>query len=116
MSATQITPGPWEAVEWTCHAKTTIKAGNVVVAECSGFGRMSDDSLADARLIASCPEMLAVLQAFVRAADGRRIQGHLILDPRSSLVIAAKDVLEKATGFPDGYIPQDNAQPEGGAA
>jgi hypothetical protein len=61
------TPGPWQAIDWQCHAPTTIIArighANVVVAECSGHGRHTDESLADARLIASAPEMLEALES-----------------------------------------------------
>ncbi|MDP9992011.1 hypothetical protein J2W28_001039 [Variovorax boronicumulans] len=60
------TPGPWRAVEWTCHAATTVIAGGVVVAECSGFGRLADESLGDARLVAAAPELLVALQLAVR--------------------------------------------------
>lgn len=60
-SALLHTPGTWEAVRRNCGAATTIKAGDIVVAECSGFGRYADASLADARLIAAAPELLRAL-------------------------------------------------------
>lgn len=64
------TPGPWQALNWVCHAATTIKAGDIVVAECSGFGRYADESLADARLIASAPELLrACVQMLERSGS-----------------------------------------------
>ena len=82
------TQGPWQAVKWTCHAATTIKAGDVVVAECSGFGRYADESLADARLIAAAPDLLAALQEIVKN------------DPynQSSSGIIARAAIAKATG------------------
>lgn len=64
MSA-QHTPGPWKAIPWQCHAATSVvveRDGTVIqVAECSGFGRMSDESIADARLIAAAPDLLLAL-------------------------------------------------------
>jgi len=60
---TKHTAGPWKAVEWSCHAPTTIKARDVIIAECSGHGRDADESLADSRLIAAAPEMLEALIA-----------------------------------------------------
>lgn len=65
-AAMRHTPGIWEAVRWNCGAATTIKAGDIVVAECSGFGRYADESLADARLIAAAPELL---RALIRLLD-----------------------------------------------
>jgi hypothetical protein len=66
MSA-QHTPGPWSARHWVCHAATTVVRevdGRVeVIAECSGFGRYADESLADARLIAAAPDLLAALKS-----------------------------------------------------
>ena len=57
------TPGPWQAVNWTCHAPTTVKAADgTVVADTSGFGRHTDDCIPDARLIAAAPELLESLQ------------------------------------------------------
>lgn len=57
------TLGPWQAVNWTCHAPTTIKAADgTVVADTSGFGRHTDDCIPDARLIAAAPEMLEALR------------------------------------------------------
>ncbi len=64
------TPGPWSAIEYACHARTTVVADSVegfagarqIVAECSGCGRHADDSLADARLIAAAPDMLLALK------------------------------------------------------
>jgi hypothetical protein len=62
MSKAKHTPGPWKAIEWSCHARTTVvkQMGdiNLVVAECSGHGREASYSLADAALIAAAPELL----------------------------------------------------------
>lgn len=60
------TPGPWEACEWSCHARTTIKsATGIVVAETNGLGRHSDECLADARLIAIAPELLEFAKMYL---------------------------------------------------
>lgn len=60
------TPGPWKAINWKCHAPTSVvveRGGEVEqIAECSGFGRMCDDSIADARLISAAPELLLAAQ------------------------------------------------------
>lgn len=57
------TPGPWKAIEWTCHAPTTVVAeGGQVIADCGRVG--IDASEANARLIAAAPEMLAALELF----------------------------------------------------
>jgi hypothetical protein len=64
----QHTPGPWATAEWNCHAATTIKAGDIVVAECSGFGRYADES------IAAAPDLLAAAieaHAFHKAEGDR---------------------------------------------
>lgn len=64
MSADQHTPGPWQAIKWTCNAPTTVLVDDFteftkkrVVAECS--------KTADARLIAAAPELLAALRAML---------------------------------------------------
>lgn len=80
----QLTPGEWRAIEWVCHAPTTVAAvdldGRVrlVVAECSGHGRDTRDSIADARLIAASKDLLTAARPLVamtfaeaRAAEDR---------------------------------------------
>lgn len=68
MSESTYTPGPWKAIEWNTHAATTVAQdkigshGFVVICECSGHGRHSKESLADARLIAAAPELFEVLE------------------------------------------------------
>ncbi len=66
MSAAKHTPGPWQAVAWMCHAPTTVRAGNVTIAECGGQGRLVVDCEADARLIAAAPELLEQLRLMVQ--------------------------------------------------
>lgn len=73
----QHTPGPWQAQAWSCHAATTIVSGDtdacgdqfMVIAECAGQGRPSDHCLADARLIAAAPDLLAACQALIAHCD-----------------------------------------------
>lgn len=52
-AAEKATPGPWEAVAWTCHAATAIRAAGVIVADTSGHGRHSDECVLDAAYIAA---------------------------------------------------------------
>lgn len=58
-----LTAGEWRAAEWTCHAPTTVVTDGpdgrtLVIAECSGHGRHTDESLADAQLLAAAKELL----------------------------------------------------------
>lgn len=82
------TPGPWIAKEYTCHAATTIIAADgTPVAETSGFGRMSNDCVADARLIAAAPELLAALEILLESGT---------LNAGSRAI--ARSAISKATG------------------
>lgn len=65
------TPGPWEAIEWACHAPTTIVAtGGTVIAECSGLGRPHATVLADAAFIVRAVNSHeALLDALKRSLD-----------------------------------------------
>lgn len=60
------TPGPWRAIEWSSHVPTTVarieNGKTTVIAECSGNGRHSDESIGDAALIAAAPELLSALE------------------------------------------------------
>lgn len=89
------TPGPWQAVEWSCHAATTIKAGDIVIAECSGAGRYINESLADARLIAAAPDLLAFAQSLVDAWESNEGMPYPYL-----IASAARAAINKATGEP----------------
>ena len=89
------TPGPWRA------SNSGVWAGGKFVAsvygddaECKPDARMQ----ANAYLIAAAPEMFDVLEAIVRTADGRSLPGNLILDETCPLIVAARDILAKATG------------------
>ena len=75
--------------------------GFVGVAHPANFD-INEQGEANARLIVravNChDEMLAVLQAIVRAADGRQVPGHLIVDENSPLMGAAREAIARATG------------------
>jgi hypothetical protein len=76
MSEAKHTPGPWNAIQWSCHARTTVVAqvgdttetrlvGTLVVAECAGHGRNASESEADAALIAAAPELLDAAESLL---------------------------------------------------
>lgn len=95
----QHTPGPWQAIDWVCHAPTTIVRDycgeRTVVAECSGSGRDTRDCLADAQLIAASPDLLAALQPFV----GHNSSDEFItIRVRTEDVTRARAAIAKATG------------------
>ena len=70
------TPGPWTAIEWTCHANTTVVTGEaehrVVIADCfSTSGYKDDEAEANARLIAAAPEMAdLILRTYTHVSHG----------------------------------------------
>lgn len=92
-----MTPGPWRAAEWSCHAATTVVATvsgqRVVVAECAGHGRHARDCVGDALAIAALPQMRAALEAIVRAADA---PSGIVLDARDALIREARYALAAA--------------------
>jgi hypothetical protein len=73
--AAKATPGPWSAVNWTCHAPTTIKGGadgETVVAETTGFGRYADECAVDAAYIAAAnPAAVLSLLNYITALEDR---------------------------------------------
>jgi hypothetical protein len=92
---TTHTPGPWQAIEWTCHAPTTVVVDDYtvvtkkrVVAEC--------DNTADARLIAAAPDLLDALQAVLAELDARPhigdswLPSHLVLQVRVAVANATQ--------------------------
>jgi len=88
------TPGPWTAEAWNCRAKTTVRAGNLVVAECSGHGRYAPDCEGDARLIAAAPELLTALQKLLEEEHS----GCLAHEPWACSWCKARAAVAKATG------------------
>ena len=97
------TPGPWNAKEYVCHAATTIIAADgTPIAETTGFGRMADDCLADACLIAAAPELMEALFAFVEFAErhGEVVfsgGGALAIDAMNACTGMARAAIAKAT-------------------
>lgn len=93
---------PMQAVEWVCHAATTIKdASGEVIAECSGHGRYAAEDVAIAaelvRRINGFDELLTVArgvehlltkQKWTGAGDGLE----------NELLRAARAVIAKVTG------------------
>lgn len=60
------TPGPWRTARWTCHAETSVLAGdNTLIADCAPMAYMVD-AIQNARLIAAAPELLATLEQIAR--------------------------------------------------
>lgn len=56
------TPGPWHVVH---HRPNLFKVETNRVVICDTFGGLSDETLANALLIAAAPDLLAVLQQIV---------------------------------------------------
>ena len=67
----QHTPGPWQADEkpqwYPWPEAIEIKAGNWTIAWTTTSAEFRDRTVADARLIAAAPDMLAALKAFQHA-------------------------------------------------
>lgn len=55
----QHTPGPWHLVS---HRPNLVKVETARVVICDAFGGLNDETMANARLIASAPDMLAALE------------------------------------------------------
>ena len=54
------TPGPWRV---TRHTEFLVKVETRNTVICDALGKLTEETLANARLIASAPEMLAALEA-----------------------------------------------------
>jgi hypothetical protein len=70
VDVSQHTPGPWTAFSTNVDAGDVHNDG-VRVAKCwsSTFAPPPQEAIANARLIAAAPELLAALEAVVRVAD-----------------------------------------------
>lgn len=67
------TPGKWEYIrEQVYH---TVEVDGVIIAECSLDESMSEEAEANARLIASAPDMLEVLQ-WLDSVGGKGLKEH----------------------------------------
>ena len=56
---TQHTPGPWHLVS---HRPNLVKVETARVVICDAFGGLSDETMANAHLIASAPDLLSALE------------------------------------------------------
>jgi hypothetical protein len=95
---------PVQAVEWVCHAPTTIKdADGKVLAECTGQGQHSDDATAAAAEIArrvnAHDDLVAALRELMSFCEDscvvRMVNGRELVYPTFQ---QARDALAKATG------------------
>ena len=102
MKALNHTAGEWHATEWACHAPTTIltEVGGqtIVVAECCGHGRHSDESIDDARLIAAAKDLLAACTALLEHARWQTTMFEASTPEARMAIRDAEDAITKATG------------------
>lgn len=90
------TPGPWEAVSWTVFPESY---GDSICTMGLYAKRADSEHEANARLIAAAPELLSVLEAFLRAPSaGSRGPGSVTLEVQSFNLDAARAAIAKATG------------------
>lgn len=93
------TPGPWKAIAYQGHAATSIISDHaeqtIQIAECSGFGRHSNECLADARLIAAAPDLVEALAPFVARNSSEET---ITITVRTEDVTRARAAIAKATG------------------
>jgi hypothetical protein len=99
------TPGPWKAIEWACHAPTTVVSecfgAHIVVAECSGHGRHTDKSIADARLIAAALDLLTELEHELEELSGWMRDREISDDTKLAMrirYVKIQEVIAKAGG------------------
>lgn len=87
------TPGPWAEIEGAIYA-----LGGKVAQPCDGWGAATEE--ANARLIASAPEMLEALKDWLQLADEAvRNYGEDMVHPKERGVIrSARAAIAKAEG------------------
>ena len=96
---TTFTPGPWTLEEGSAEEDGQIFDALVVVATATpdemitAIPSHDAEALANARLIAAAPDMLAVCQRLIRAIG---VNGPLL----SKLSVDAQKAIDKATGAP----------------
>jgi hypothetical protein len=91
------TPGPWSVAFYGETERPVIKHGNQSIADVRGceLDDSTSNSLANARLIASAPDLLAQLKRAVAAIDAERI--HCTPDKATPQVFAWwDDILKQA--------------------
>ena len=97
---TKHTPGPWTCAKPTRLKQNYISSESGPVAITSSSSEVSrDTNLANARLIAAAPELLAVLTRILYAHDTGNcgaVTGEAILC--GQFASAARDAIDKATG------------------
>jgi hypothetical protein len=80
--ALAATPGPWSAIEWTCAAPTTVRAGavGITVADTTGHGRNSEVCAIDAAFIAAAnpATVLELIAEVERLRAAKRPKDHNI--------------------------------------
>lgn len=89
------TPGPWAAKPSMLRAVCITSASGPVATTSSASHVSRDINIANARLIAAAPELLAALNKLVRAID--RLPGNNSLD---GLADEARAAVAKATAEP----------------
>ena len=96
MSAAQFTPGPWAFTVESDGGKFELTAGDGTTTVLTGCGccgspvLCGEDHMADARLMAAAPELLAALQMLTR--------GYGVTFQDQALRSFAQDAIVKATG------------------
>ena len=106
MSANKHTPGPWEAVGNLVRSPMVQPQGlskGVQIAECRDayFLSHTEESKANAHLIAAAPELLDALRAFLRAPSvGSAGPGAVTIAVQDFNLRAARAAIAKATGEP----------------
>lgn len=80
---------PVQAVEWSCHAATTIKdASGAVIAECSGNGRHTDDDVAAAaEIVRRLNANDALVQELRTTTSMLRAACFVVRDPESRRMV-----------------------------
>lgn len=93
------TKGIWEI---NPRASRNVKSNNLTVANCSAGqnGDNEEEEIANAKLIAACPELLKAVQNFVNDFEANYVMddGEIVDDPNELFIIhykAMKKVLEK---------------------
>lgn len=101
MSKAKHTPGPWLCMDGDIYSDESDMICNVTGG--SGKAYIDEDTnsecLANARLIAAAPEMLAELQNILKEMRGRKLCGHDFTCICSYARLGR--VIHKATGGPD---------------
>jgi len=106
MSTTKHTPGPWHNAPWTSHAAISILAHTgqrlagqswpTLIADCAPIDGYSDNALANARLIAAAPDLLAALRQLLADVEELGFENVSIEHPMVKGVPMARAAIAKA--------------------